>query len=115
MTDPVSDTAVVAVLATAVGFLGWIIKKQFNQNNTTVREATKANQQNTQAYIRLSHVIEKLEESISKRDENDRQFQEHVIAVLTKLSEKQDVIHETINTTNMTVQNLYVKHQEVDS
>lgn len=92
MTEPEVILAIVGVLATAVGFLGWIIQKQFNQNNTTIKESTKANIQNTDAYVKLSQVIEKLQQSICAKDAAEHEFQTKIVKTLDKISTTQDVI-----------------------
>jgi hypothetical protein len=92
MTEPEVILAIVGVLATAVGFLGWIIQKQFNQNNTTIKESTKANIQNTDAYVKLSQVIEKLQQSICAKDAAEHEFQTKIVKTLDKISTTQDII-----------------------
>lgn len=92
MTEPEVILAIVGVLATAVGFLGWIIQKQFNQNNTTIKESTKANIQNTDAYVKLSQVIEKLQQSICAKDVAEHEFQTKIVKTLDKISTTQDII-----------------------
>lgn len=92
MTEPEVILAIVGVLATAVGFLGWIIQKQFNQNNTTIKESTKANIQNTDAYVKLSQVIEKLQQSICAKYDSEHEFQTKIVKTLDKISTTQDII-----------------------
>lgn len=84
--------AIVGVLATTVGFLGWIVQQQFNFNRTTIKE-------NNRVIAELSKILEKVHKSFDddrecrKIDEqNKKMFQEKVCKTLDKISTTQDVI-----------------------
>lgn len=103
-------TAITGVLAAiiAVVFAGliWLIKKQFDQNNTTIKDSTIANKQNTDAYIKLSDVIERLDRSITDRDKQDNEFQKNVMVSFKKMFKLQDRNYAAVINQQVGVQNV---------
>jgi hypothetical protein len=84
---------IVATLATA---LVWLLKMQFKQNATTLRE-------NTVATTKLATTLDGFKRTLDAEDKNREQFQTHVITVLKKISDKQDDIHHTVEIVNSEV------------
>ena len=92
MTEPQVILAIIGVLGTAVGFLGWIVQQQFNFNKTTIKE-------NNRVIAELSKILEKVHKSFDddrlcrQADAKQKQaFQEKVCKTLDKISTTQDVI-----------------------
>lgn len=92
MTEPQVILAIIGVLGTAVGFLGWIIREQFNFNKSNIKE-------NTKVIADLSEILEKVHKSFDDdricRQEDSKQkqqFQDKVCKTLDKISTTQDVI-----------------------
>jgi len=92
MTEPEVILSIIGVLGTAVGFLGWIIREQFNFNKSNIKE-------NTKVISELSEILEKVHKSFDDervcRQEDTKQkqeFQNRVCKTLDKISTTQDVI-----------------------
>lgn len=94
--------ASLGIVATLVAGLIWLLKAQFNQNNSTI-------QKNTDVIEKLTAVIDQLSDSMSARDKIDHEFQKQVITVLEKLSLHQDSIGETVRDTNEIVHKMSKK------
>ena len=98
--------ASLAIMATMVGALVWIVKKQFISQETTIKQNTEALENNNEAYGKLSDLIDGMLNKLNVQDERDQK----VLDILDKISSKQDCIYDTITTTNMNVETLVVNH-----
>lgn len=105
--------ASLAIVATLVAGLIWLLKAQFTQNTTTI-------QKNTDVIEKLTDVIDELSSSIKKRDKTDHEFQIKVSNILDKISTTQDTIsdrqvkmYETLNTSVLNVDTMNVKNEIV--
>lgn len=98
------------ILSLLVGGLVWLLKKQFIQNDKTIREGNAAN-------LKLSTSIDKLakasEEQIRVAREQDaerRKFEKYVITKLDSIDEKADrnydatIKNQTVQTQNVETQ-----------
>jgi len=92
-TVTLSALAIVATIATA---LVWLLQKQFTQNDTTIKESTKA-------INKLADVMESFADSLKADDIAKEAFQAKVITVLDKISRTQDDIKCTTSETNKLV------------
>ena len=98
--------AALGILGTVVAALIWLLKKLFNQNDTTIKE--------------LTAVLAKLDKTMVSNDENRVEFQTGVVATLKKLSDVQDsiackqtVMYEKIEAKTMNVNQMNVAHETV--
>lgn len=95
---------VVGIVVTVVTVMVWLVKRSDKRQDSTIDRNTEALDKNNDAYLALAQSINdsaaasrSLEESIRKRDEQDRKFQEHVLSgfkkqgrLLQGLSDKSD-------------------------
>jgi len=98
--------ASLGILGSVVASLIWLLKKLFNQNDTTIKD--------------LTVILDKLNTSINIDDTDRREFQTCVVNTLSKLSENQDIIsnrqvelYRHISTKLMNVENMVVNHEIV--
>jgi hypothetical protein len=118
--------SVIAIVASVVGVMIWIVKRMDKRQDTTIDKNTNAIEKSNDAFLTLAQSINNssaasrsLEESIKKRDEQDREFQKHVIESFTSQSkllrsivEKADRNHDAI-VKKQTVKVQNVEHQTV--
>ena len=109
-----------AVAIAALGILGgvvtaliWLLKRLFNQNDTTLKLNTEIN-------ANLAKSIDNLNDTMLSNDKNRIEFQTGVIATLKKLSEVQDSIackqtdmYNKIETKTMNVSEMNVAHETI--
>ena len=101
--------ATLGIMGTMVGVLVWLIKKQFDQNDTNTKESNTTNRSLAASINRLSVASEKqIEATQESRDEN-RRFQERVINKLDTIDEKADRNFTAIKT--QTIKTQTVEHQ----
>lgn len=105
--------AVVGVMATMVGVLVWLIKKQFDQNDSTIKDSNKASRELASSITKLSVASERQVEAIKQSREEQQAFQEIVVAKLDKIDDKADRNYTAI--TKQTVKEQIVEHQTVES
>lgn len=105
--------AVVGVMGTMVGVLVWLIKKQFDQNDTNTKESNTTNRQLAASINRLSVASEKQIEATQESREENRRFQALVISKLDQIDEKADRNLNAI--VKQTVVQQTVEHQTVKS
>ena len=97
--------AALGITATVAGALVWLLKKLFDQNDTTLH-------QNTAALTELTKTLTHLNASIAANDKADREFQKTVLRYLVSLDKKADRNHDaTIG--KQTVENQTVIQQTV--
>ncbi|NQD39955.1 hypothetical protein [Glutamicibacter halophytocola] len=117
MIDSTALVAIIAVLGTVVGIAGtcvglmvWLIKRSDKRQDSTIQRNSTAIEKNNAAYQALAESLNNstaasrsLEESIRKRDQQDREFQSHVLEgfetqskLLEKISAKSDRILKAI-------------------
>lgn len=106
--------ASLGIVATLVAGLIWLLKAQFNQNNSTI-------QKNTDVIEKLTDVIDELSDSLKKRDKTDHDFQIKVSNILDKISTTQDTISErqvkmykTLNTSVLNVDTMNVNKEFIN-
>lgn len=101
---------VIGIVVTVVTVMVWLVKRSDKRQDSTIDRNTEALDKNNNAYLTLAQSINdsaaasrSLEESIRKRDEQDREFQEHVLAgfknqsrILKGLSTKTDRVLEVL-------------------
>lgn len=118
--------SVVVIVGTVIGVMVWIVKRMDKRQDTTIAKNTQAIEKSNDAFLTLAQSINNssaasrsLEESIKKRDEQDREFQKHVIESFTSQSkllqsivEKADRNHDAI-VKKQTVKVQNVEHQTV--
>ena len=68
------------ILASTVGALIWLLKKLFNQNNTTIKD--------------LSSILSKLNDTIDNNDSKNCEFQAKVVDALDRVLKLQNSIEE---------------------
>lgn len=99
-------STVIGVVVTCISLMVWLVKRSDTRQDSTINRNSTALEKNNVAYTALSQSISQsasasrsLEESIRKRDEQDREFQEHVLKgfktqsnILKQISEKSDLI-----------------------
>lgn len=86
MSEPEVILAIVGVLATTVGFLGWIIREQFKQNNTTLKEHKNIIES-------LTDILEKVHKSFDDDRECRKEESAQICKTLDKISATQDEIN----------------------
>lgn len=82
--------AVVGVMATMVGVLVWLIKKQFDQNDTTIKDSNEASRELAKSIAKLSNASDRQIEAMNKSQEEQQAFQERVLAKLDIIDDKAD-------------------------
>lgn len=82
--------AVVAIFATMVGVLVWLIKEQFKQSATSTKESNESNRLLAESINKLSNASEEQIRASKARDEEQRTFQQHVIDKLGSIDGKAD-------------------------
>lgn len=92
MTEPEVILAIVGVLATTVGFLGWIIREQFKQNNTTLKEHKNIIESLTEILEKVHKSFDDDRECRQEENKQKQEFQDKVCKTLDKISTTQDVI-----------------------
>lgn len=99
MQDTTVILAALAIVATLTGALVWLLKKQFTQNDTTIRESTKA-------INKLADVMETFSTSLATDEIIREKFQtevsdnmKNITNVLQKISTNQDLIKTTVDKT----------------
>ena len=97
--------AALGILATVIGALVWLLKKLFDQNNTTL-------QRNTSAVVELNKTLGHLNQSITANDKADREFRKTVLGYLVSLDKKADRNHDAV-IGKQTVENQTVLQQTV--
>jgi hypothetical protein len=107
MTGEAVALAALGVMATMVGVLVWLIKKQFDQNDTTIKDSNSASRELASSITKLSIASERQVEAIKQSREEQQVFQERVIAKL-------DVIDDKADRNFSAVQNINIKHQVVE-
>lgn len=100
-------------MATMVGVLVWLIKKQFDQNDTTIKDSNSASRELASSITKLSVASERQVEAIKQGREEQQAFQERVIAKLDIIDDKADRNYTAI--TKQTVKEQTVEHQTVKS
>lgn len=95
MTDSITLSAL-AIVATVVAALVWLLREQFKQNNTTIKESTKA-------ISKLADILDSFQETMQADDIAKGAFNTKVITVLDKISRKQDEIECITRETNKLV------------
>lgn len=103
-------------LIVSIVFAGliWLIKKQFEQSNTTIKEANKANKALADSIDKLTDATQKQSESLNARDKRDHDFQKEVMASFGKIIKTQDKIIKTQDRNYNAVKSQVVKIQTVD-
>lgn len=103
--------AVVAVMATMVGVLVWLIKKQFDQNDANTKESNATNRLLAGSITKLSVASENQIAATRESREEQRDFQKLVMAKLDTIDDKADRNYSAI--TKQTVVEQTVEHQTV--
>lgn len=98
MQDSITLSAL-AIVGTIVGALVWLLREQFKQNNTTIKESTKA-------INKLADVMDKFSETLATdeiiREKNQNRISgdlKSIATVLQKISTNQDNIKTTVDST----------------
>lgn len=112
MNDSSVILAALGIMGTIVGALVWLLKKLFNQNDTTVKEGNKVN-------LKLAASIDKLAEASQEQVKHSREeaskqrsFEKLVIAKLDELGEKADRNHDAL-INHPAVHAEHVEHQTI--
>lgn len=92
MSEPEVILAIVGVLATSVGLLGWIIREQFKQNNTTLKEHKNIIESLTEILEKVHKSFDDDRECRQEENKQKQEFQNKVCKTLDKISTTQDVI-----------------------
>lgn len=105
--------AALAIMATVVAALVWLLKKLFTQSDTTLKEGNKASVQLANSIDRLATASEEQIKSGRERDAEQIKFQRVVLKSLATLDEKADRNYEA--TSNMNVTHQHVQNQVVQT
>lgn len=81
--------AALGIVATTVGGLIWLLKEQHKQNNTILKDNTKATKD-------LTSTLTSIDKSLSENRKADREFQKTTLKYLTEISEKADRNHKYV-------------------
>lgn len=111
------DSAIIitslGIMGTMVGVLVWLIKKQFDQNDTNVKESNSTNRMLAASINKLSVASERQVDAIEASREENREFQKLVISKLDQIDDKADRNLNAI--TKQTVKEQTVEHQTIKS
>lgn len=105
--------AALAIMATTVAALIWLLKKLFNQNNTTLKEGNKANLELAKSINKLATASEEQTRAGRERDAEQREFQEQVLANLKSLNAKADKTYRAVTAKPITIEQQHVQNQVV--
>lgn len=103
--------AALGIVATIAAALVWLLKKLFTQNDTTLRHIAKSSASLASAIEALNKTLEANDETRREDRQADREYQKYMRSTITKVSEKQDIIHDIVAKT-ITVENMYVNKVE---
>lgn len=94
--DLTAITGLLIAIVTVV-FVGliWLIKKQFDQSNTTIQGANKANTALAESIEKLTVATQQQSDSMSARDKRDHDFQKEVMQSFKKIFASQKLVLKT--------------------
>lgn len=114
--------AALGILATLAGGLVWVVKTLMTKTDKTMTKLATAIEKSSESSDALKASIDRRADEDAKWQAQTADWQRQTasilnavaekVSILPKISEKQDVIYDTISATNMTVQNMTV-HNEV--
>lgn len=105
--------AALGIMATTVGVLVWLLKKLFNQNDTTLKEGNKANLELAKSINKLAIASEEQTRVGRERDAEQREFQKEVLHNLQTLNEKADKTFDAVSNPTVTIEKQTVQNQVV--
>lgn len=105
--------AALAIMATTVAALIWLLKKLFNQNNTTLKEGNKANLELAKSINKLATASEEQTRVGRERDAEIREFQKEVLHSLQTLNDKADKTFDAVSHASVTIEKQHVEKQVV--
>lgn len=92
----------------------WLIKKQFELGNTTIKESNGAYKALAQSIDKLTDATQKQSDSLTARDKRDHDFQKEVMQSFQKIVTTQKAIIKTQDRNYKAVLNQRVGVQKVD-
>lgn len=115
--------AALGILATLAGGLVWVVKTLMTKTDKTMTKLATAIEKSSESSDALKASIDRRADEDAKWQAQTADWQRQTasilnavaekVSILPKISEKQDVIYDTISATNMTVQNMTVNHEIV--
>lgn len=105
--------AALGIMATTVGVLVWLLKKLFNQNDTTLKEGNKANLELAKSINKLAIASEEQTRVGRERDAEQREFQKEVLHNLQTLNDKADKTFDAVSHAPVTIEQQHVEKQVV--
>lgn len=99
----------IGVMATLVGGLIWLLKRQFVQNETTLTRGHDIIEKNTDVINKLCRLIDKMQETNVKHEQDNKAFQLYVIESLKSIIEKADRNHDAIKSMEVVTQNVHTQ------
>lgn len=105
--------AALGIMATIVAALVWLLKKLFNQSDTTLKEGNKSQLELAKSINKLATASEEQVRLGRERDAEQREFQKEVLHNLKTLNEKADKTFEAVNHAPVTIEKQHVEKQVV--
>lgn len=105
--------AALGIMATTVGVLVWLLKKLFNQNDTTLKEGNKANLELAKSINKLASASEEQTRVGRERDAEQREFQTQVLHSLQLLNKKADKTYNAVSRAPVNIEQQHVEKQVV--
>lgn len=105
--------AALAIMASIVAALVWLLKKLFTQNDTTLKEGNRANLLLAKSIDKLAVASEEQIKSGRERDSQTLKFQRLVIEKLDSIDTKTALTLDAV--ANVTIENQHVQNQVVQS
>lgn len=105
--------AALGIMATIVAALVWLLKKLFNQNDTTLKEGNIANLELAKSINKLATASEEQTRLGRERDAEQREFQKEVLHNLKTLNEKADKTYTAVSEKPVTIEKQHVQNQVV--
>lgn len=107
--------AALGIMATIVAALVWLLKKLFNQNDTTLKEGNRSQLELAKSINKLAAASEEQTRVGRERDAEQREFQREVLHSLKTLNEKADQTFEAVSKAPVTIEKQHVQNQVVQT
>lgn len=107
--------AALGIMASIVAALIWLLKKLFNQNDTTLKQGTRADLELAKSINKLATASEEQTRVGRERDAEQREFQKEVLHSLKTLNDKADKTFDAVANSPITIEKQHVQNQVVQT